>query len=479
MILFLSIVLRILYYGHVDYDEVTWVTGAKNFLAGNFDPLFNSSRYVFMFIVAFFVYFFGTSHLAIVPITLLSTIATIIIVYFIGKKLFSRKIGLIAAFLLAILPINIKYSSILESDVTLSLIIGICFLIYLYKQNWKGTFVIGILLSLGTYIKPFILFFLFFIGIDLLKENQWRRLIILLLGFFIGVMPFLIHHYILTDDYFFYINNFSKGIDEFNQIHNDNEINFFFHYIFNPFSKWPEPSLFNIYYFLILFYFLYCIKIKNFQNYFLWLWFIGGYLFLELLPQIPTIQRYLIFTEIPLVLLLAISLSKIYNKFILGTIFICLIFISLFQLGNITVFDNEPRTIEERITNVLKTFPQKDIYFTHYSSIPYFTYFLGYKHSYAGPTNKSPGFSFEYRDTTNYSLYDLHFVKNYSDIHNAYVFLDFRYFKNDQDLFGYYLQNNGTLETLKQEDLLPAGWERVIEVKNTEGTLVGGVWFAN
>ena len=129
-IIVLAIVLRILYLGHVEFDEINWVTGAKHIIAGTFDPntAFPTShnRYAMMFLLAGYIYLFGYNHLTLVPITLIPALGSILIVYFLGLKIKDKKTGLIAAFLLAIFPLNVKYSSFLEADIIISFFMGLC-----------------------------------------------------------------------------------------------------------------------------------------------------------------------------------------------------------------------------------------------------------------------------------------------------------------------------------------------------------------
>ena len=141
-ILLLAFFLRILYFNKPNIDEIRYVITAKNILAGTYDPttIFHGPalRYVFMGIVTFFVKFFGPSHYSLVLIPLFSVFGTIVSVYFIGKRCVNTKVGLLAAFLLAIFPLNIINSTLLEADVVISFLMCICFLLYLFvllKQN--------------------------------------------------------------------------------------------------------------------------------------------------------------------------------------------------------------------------------------------------------------------------------------------------------------------------------------------------------
>ena len=90
LIILLGIVLRFLYIQRIDFDEVTYITGAMNILSGSYtlDTYWAPHlRYVFIGIITPFVFFFGPYHYAVIPIPFLSTIGNIIIIYFIHKKI--------------------------------------------------------------------------------------------------------------------------------------------------------------------------------------------------------------------------------------------------------------------------------------------------------------------------------------------------------------------------------------------------------
>ncbi len=473
-IILFGILLRILYIQHVDFDEVMYVTGAKNILAGVYDVTHvtwaATLRYVFMLLVTLLVYLFGTNHYGVIVLPFVSTIITIGSVYLIGKKILNKKVGLISTFLVAIFPLNIKYASMLEADVVITALMSLCFVLYLYKKDNWSFLLMGVIFGLGLFIKFFIALIGIVIALELLKKKEFKAMIIIGLGVLLSSFPFIFYNWSNTGDLLYHIHQDQKLADNYREqvvLSGQNQLTTFFPYILNPFSKQPEPSLFNIYFILILIYLYYSIKRKERSHIILWLWFIGGYLLLELPSIIPPVQRYLMIIMIPLVLLLGIWFEKIENKAYLGIVLGALLLISIVQMGAFTVFDNVPRTSEQRIAILLKTLPTKDVYVTHNNQIGYLTYYLDYAHNYSG--------LFGYQGPTDHTFYDLHFVNNLSVIRNAYVVIDYRLIKNGTDIMNYYAMNNVSIEYLK-DATIPNDWHGVYGLIDKNNKLVGGVW---
>ena len=473
-VVFLSIILRVLYFEHVDFDEVMYVTAAKNIIAGQYDittvPWAPTLRYFFMFLVTVLVYLLGTSHYAVSVLPFVSTLITITCVYFIGKKLVNKKVGLISALLVAIFPLNIKYASMLEADVVITALMGVCFVLYLYKKEVWFFFLIGVILGLGMFIKFFIALIGVIISLELLKKQEFKAIIVIILGALLSSSPFLLYNWSNTGDFLYHIHEDQRLVNDYNEkviLSDSTQLTSFVPYLLNPFFKKPEQSLFNVYFILILSYFYYSIKRKEWNYGFFWLWLISGYLVLELPSIIPPVQRYLMIIIIPLVILLGIWLGKIEKKTHLSLVLVILLFISLFQLGEFTVFDNTPRTSEQRISILLKSLPPKDVYVTHNNQVGYLTYYLDYNYNYSG--------LFGYQGYTNHAFYDLHFVDNLSAIRNAYVVIDYRLITDGTDIMDYYAKNNGSIAYIT-DPKVPEDWHGIYGLTDGHGNIVGGVW---
>ena len=81
---------------------------------------------------------------------------TVIIVYFIARKIFSHKVGIIAALLLTFLPIHVYESHLAKIDIahTFFVTLAVYFIWNIYKAGSKWSYLIsGILIGLATSIK--------------------------------------------------------------------------------------------------------------------------------------------------------------------------------------------------------------------------------------------------------------------------------------------------------------------------------------
>lgn len=95
---------------------------------------------------------FGISEISIRLPSVFFGVATIFIVYLVGKKLFSRRVGFIAALLLAINPLHVYYSQEARMYSLATLLVAINFLFFLRilnKQRW-GILGYGLTLALAV-----------------------------------------------------------------------------------------------------------------------------------------------------------------------------------------------------------------------------------------------------------------------------------------------------------------------------------------
>ncbi len=483
LIVLLGIFLRIIYFQGIVHDEIMNIIGAMNILANQYDPLNDhlipAVRYVFISIVTLFVFIFGPTHYAVVPIPFLFTIGTIILLYFIGKKLWNERIGYIAAFLLTILPLHIKYASILETDVVITFLMAICFLLYLSKKSMWSYGCIGIILGLGSFIKIFIMLLFPVLFFDLLLKKEIKPIFIISCAALMAVLPFLLWQYSFSNNFLYHLS-VEQNLDEFwaYRIRVGQNDYSFFQYIFNPFSTLPEPSLFHVYPILVFVYFWYnlwnwhSLLKKEYIEHLLWFWLIAGFLILEYTPIIPKDQRYLMIIAIPLILLVSFLIDRIKNYKIILCLLLIFLGFTFFQLGKHTLFNPKFHVDGHAIYSeehgmyelVLKYFHEKDIYVVHYSQIPQLTYYFKFSKNYSGVAG--------YKGPTKTSFYDLHYTDNLEEIHDSFVIADFRFMTSEADWWGYYQRTNGSeasIERLRKGDI-PQTWKWVYSVLALDGS---------
>lgn len=140
----------------------------------------------------------GKSELAMrFPFVLFGT-AAILVLFLMGKKWFNRKVGLIAATLLAVLyfPImNSEFARPYSPGLLISLLVGWYFYkILIEKTNsWKDTLILGCLFAAGMYTHYFAFLFVGFIGLTGLFYVKKETLKYYLVAGGLGILLFLPH----------------------------------------------------------------------------------------------------------------------------------------------------------------------------------------------------------------------------------------------------------------------------------------------
>lgn len=126
-------------------------------------------------------------------------IATIFLVYVLGKRLFDEWVGLIASGLYAISPLVIAYSRSSWNPNLVPFFAGLLLLL-LYdlasKGKWNRVFWVGVVLGIGLQLHYLFLFLFVVSGLWLLAQGKWRErlpyYVLCALGFLVGYAPFLL-----------------------------------------------------------------------------------------------------------------------------------------------------------------------------------------------------------------------------------------------------------------------------------------------
>lgn len=192
-------------------DEGRDVLIVKEILEGNFTLLGPRSSAgdfytgpIYYYMMAPFLWLFQLDPVGPAVMIALLGIATVFLIYLVGKKLFSEPVGIIAAATYAVSPLVINYSHSSWNPNPMPFItLLMLYLLYLavQKPSWKQFTFIGVLygialqlhyaeLFVGIIMACFMLFSQMYLKrnviIDLIKQYLW-----FLGGFFIGFSPFL------------------------------------------------------------------------------------------------------------------------------------------------------------------------------------------------------------------------------------------------------------------------------------------------
>ncbi len=165
-----------------------------------------------------FVYFLGLSELSVRLVSVLYGTATIIAIYFLGKRLFNRQVGLISALLLAISPWHIHFSRVnLEGLIPFVFftVLATCFWLKFLKTKITSGYLSILFFSLAFYsyfparifIPPFFIF-LVFSNLKFLLRN-YKGIIKLFIFGLILITPMILH---LT---------FGEGLSRWQQVRGD------------------------------------------------------------------------------------------------------------------------------------------------------------------------------------------------------------------------------------------------------------------
>lgn len=186
-------------------DEATSVLTARdlsfNEILTEFSPGdFHPPLYYLMLKV--WVGIFGASEIGARSMSVVFGLATSPVVFLIGRRLFDRKVGLIAALFLATAPLHIYYSQEARMYVTATFFAAllILFFVKILEQKWSWVNIAGLgismILLLYTDYPPIFLvlslgaFFMFFNIIKLTANtNKWLLFVFIVVLFFIPWLP--------------------------------------------------------------------------------------------------------------------------------------------------------------------------------------------------------------------------------------------------------------------------------------------------
>ena len=135
---------------------------------------------------------FGINDFSSVLFVLLTSIASIILIFYFGKLLFNEKVGLMASFLLSFFPLDVVYSTKLLSDLPSAFFMALGVYIFLYSELKSklrygiGYFLAGIFIGIGYLIRESaVLIALFFIAYILYEKRIKKEYFLVPFGFLV------------------------------------------------------------------------------------------------------------------------------------------------------------------------------------------------------------------------------------------------------------------------------------------------------
>lgn len=425
IILIFAIVLRIIFFTGINFnDDVAYLNLAHNIVEGNFKPhpYIFATRLMMIYPIAFFFLFDITEFTASLYI-LLTSLGSVFLAYLIGKELFNKKTGLIAAFLLAVLPLEVVYATTIVPDVPLAFFLALS--VYLFikaqKANNKWLFLFsGISIGLAWLVKTIaviiILFFILNFIYDILIRKQrpiaaikpYLIVVLGLLSIFIleGLIYASLGHSFLTS---FIVNEehyvpdllgVNRNLKYYpNQLFNLDVISKYFHYI-------------GFYFYAALLSSILILAARRKEAFILLIWLFPIILFMQYgsmsLSQyilIQRIYRFLTIISVPIVLLIAYPLAnfKIKERIARPVIALILLFLagtSFYYTYNANIYLEKSIADTKLSAKFLAGLEEKPIYADE-TTIGYYNILFGYKKEHL--------------------LRKLDNVKDINEIHDAYV----------------------------------------------------------
>jgi hypothetical protein len=399
---------------------------------------------------------FGINDFSATFFVLLTSLGTIILAYHFGKLLFNKKIGLIAAFLFSIFPMDIVYSTQLLSDIPSSFFMALGVFIFLnaeLKQSMKygiSYLLSGIFIGIGYLFRESILLIsLFFVFYVLVNKKIKLEYFLVPLGIVIIFLLELTVFYNLTSDPLYRIHSSQNYLtDAVGQQNYFGRLNFpigLFHYPW----LFATNNLLNIFYFLVTISVLFIWKHKNKNVNLLLLWLVPLGLYLSfgtssLVQYIPfrAVDRYTSIITLPAILLISFFFFE--KRYLMKKTIVPLMMALLLIYSLISVYSHGNRDLLENLKESYKFLEgtQKTV-FTDERTI------------------KSLGFISDYSLRIDMKEYP----ENFDDLEDSYILVNRNMIKNLKEAYS-------KLEFPNQISHPPSHWEKVREFGKIEEDMI-------
>lgn len=183
------------------WDEAEYLVKAKHWAFGTSDLGWNPLRELLISLFWAFLYKLGVNELVIRFTEVIFSMLAVFLTYLVGKELFDKRIGLIAAFLVAVFNHHLFYSSRFLVDIPASVFwlstIYFFWKGYIKKESKYGVYYAGLFAGLGFlmhYSLAFLLaiVFIFLLLIEKLEFFKDKRIWITLGVFVLLLLPYVV-----------------------------------------------------------------------------------------------------------------------------------------------------------------------------------------------------------------------------------------------------------------------------------------------
>jgi 4-amino-4-deoxy-L-arabinose transferase-like glycosyltransferase len=179
--------------GLIASDDVLYAHYARLLASGRYSVEANhmALRFGLLLPVAGAYALFGVSELTTVLVPLLASVASVILVFLIGRRQFGVKAGVIAALLMASFPLSIRYGSILVPEPVAGFYILTALWLYLSSREsgrLTTATAAGIFLGVAYLTRELALFVILAVLIEAAWQRRWRMFLAVAFGSLIVVI---------------------------------------------------------------------------------------------------------------------------------------------------------------------------------------------------------------------------------------------------------------------------------------------------
>jgi 4-amino-4-deoxy-L-arabinose transferase-like glycosyltransferase len=380
-------------------DDLKYVWSAYLLSSGQWDKypmkVIDPLRSMMVLPLALVFSIFGVSmHSAAIP-PLFFSLGNIVLTYLIGKLIFNKNVGLLAAFFLSIIPLDVVYSTQLipSHPVTFFMLSSIYLFLRANECNQKEKLLkfnkCNVLLLLSgifwgvAYLANELAFLLplAFLAFMISNLRAKTNYFLVPLGFLIVFSLELLFFYIVAHDPFWRL----KVIHETESTVGTNLDPYYYPRILTKVTNpdfWAQEGKLGFFFYLTCFSSVFLLLRRDKKSYFLILWVLFLLLYLQFgvmtinFRPIAKWARYLIIILPPSVLIVSRFLN-IFKKLSLPVILL-IILTTPYYLINVVEVHNTRVADFKNIYNYLKTTENKTIY-ADFGSLPYLDFYFGYK----------------------------------------------------------------------------------------------------
>jgi len=313
-------------------DDAYYASTSKSFMESGYKNIyleFGSNYRISLWVpISFFFKIFGISNVSFVLFPFLASLGLVVVSYLIGKELANEKVGLMAAFFIAINPFDAVFASTMTIDIATDFLLALSLLLFIKgNKNTKNMFIVYYLLAIlflvWTYfIKlPSLFMVSAFVLITLIEIKNIKRHLIFYTILSICFLMLLTADYIISGDFLHYLHQELKYAPRPGLY--SSMKNMYFNWMFTGDLSYGI-LLFGYFFYFEVFGLIYCTIKKLDKVYPLIIWFLVMFFFLNFMPMKvnpymvpPRFFRYTHAFFVPAIILFAISLDSVWN-FVIG-----------------------------------------------------------------------------------------------------------------------------------------------------------------